>query len=404
MTISAGWGVRMNAVGLTTEELIDMSTILVAGYQAPPSLVDRADFICDGVADQTEMAAAVTRLKSEGGARIGLGPGYYNFSAPTDLFGNNDVDFERNLVIEGCGPANTRIALAANQAAAFRISQSAQVSIRNMGFEIGGSSHGISAYYSGNSASGYRSFWNSDFANLQFVGPWNGTHTGWAMHLGSFFRSRFTNIEAGGIGNGIRIFSENVNFNPGDSTFDRCFMDLSGGGNNRTAYSVESTTATGYMNQMDFQMMEAICSGTGCTGIYLGGTGPVISTRWSGINLEQFDTGFRVNNGENNILDGNYWTMRTGAASNTTRAIQFDTNAKNNKVRSLGYLYGANAFRLIESTATSTTHPHLVEHVKVLADTGATVTNNIGTAGAVIRKWIVAEGAGTATGVTVAPA
>ncbi len=406
MTISAGWGVLMTpgsvAPPSTPEELQDMSTILVASVGSPQSFKDRADYVCDGVADNTDFAAAVAQLKTEGGGRIGVGPGIFNFAAPVDLFGNNDVDFEMNLALAGMGPANTTIALAANQAAAFRISQSAQVQLSNMGFEISGSSHGISAYYSGDAASGYRSFWNSAFDNLEFKGPWDGSHTGWAMHLGSFFRSRFTNIEAGGIGGGIRIFSENANFNPGDSTFDRCFMDLSG--NNKTAYSVESLTANGFMNQLEFNMVEAIASGTGCTGIYLGGTGPVISTKWNGVNLEQFDTCFWVNNGEANHIDGNYWELRAGAGANTTQLIRLDTNARNNWVRNVGYWYVANSARLILSTATNTALPNLVEHVKILADTGSTVTNSIGTAGAVLRKWTVAEGGGTATGVTVTPA
>jgi hypothetical protein len=386
----------------TLGDLYDMSTILIAAVDSPASFKARADYVCDGTADNTDWATAVARLKTEGGGKIGVGPGTFQFAAPVDLFGNNDVNFERNLSITGMGPANTTVVLAANQAAAFRISQSAQVQLCDLGVEISGSSHGVSSYYSGNTASGYRSFWNSEFRNLEFKGPWDGTHTGWAMHLGSFFRSRFANIEVGGVGGGFRIFSENANFNPGDSTFDRCFVDLSG--NNKTAYSVESTTVNGFMNQMEFRMCEAIASGTGCTGIYLGGTGPVVSTKWFGINLEEFDTCFWVNNGEGNNIDGNYWNMRGAAAANTTQLIRFDTNARNNWVRNVSYWYAANATRLILSTATNTVMPNLVERVKIYADTGATLTNSISTAGAVLRKWTVAEGAGTATGVTVTPA
>jgi hypothetical protein len=375
--------------------------LYVAASNAPQAQKDRADYLCDGSADNVELASAITAARTAG-SKIVLSPGLFTLAALIELAGPNDVDADPlDVYFEGAGPNRTVLSAASGIACALRISQVARVHVRDLGFRVLGATHGIQSVATNTAAAGYRSFWLSSFKNLEFIGDYS-THSGWAMHLESPFRSVFENIEGNGIGNGIRMFSSNDNFNPGDLKLTRAFMDLVG--NNRTAYSVESLAAAGNMNQMEFEMVEAIASGTGCTGVYLGGAGPVNHTVWTGVNLEQFDRAFRINNGEGNEVEGNYWELRAGATGANGSVIQFDAGAKNNRVRSLRYLYSDAAHRLITSTATDTTHPNLVERVKLLADTGATITNSIGTAGAVIRKWTVAEGAGTATGVTVAPA
>ena len=371
----------------------------VAAADASAAEKAKATAVCDGTADNAEIQAAINACKGVG--VVQLSAGTFNLAAQLTITGDNDVDIEADQHLYGAGPSNTTLNVASGLASGIHITGSAKVHLAHFRLSVVGASHGISSAYSGVSASGYRSFWGSSFKNIQVVGPWNGTHTGYAFHLGSPFRSTFENLEAGGIGNGIRIFSENSNLNPGDCVFTRCFMDLTG--NNRRAYSIESTTVAGFVNQVEFCMVEAIASGTGCTGIWLGGTGPVISTNWLGTNLEQFDIGLHVSNGENNQIAGNYWQLRDGASANTTQAIRFESGARNNWVRSLGFLYVPNTVRWISSVASSTSHPNLVEHAKIYADSGALVTNTISTPGACIRKWTVAEGPGSASGVTVTP-
>lgn len=372
----------------------------VAASDASAAEKAKATAICDGTADNVEIQAAINACKGVG--IVQLSAGNFTLAAQLTIYGDNDVDAESDHHLYGAGPSNTSLNVASGVASGIHISRSAKVHLAHFRLAVVGASHGISANYSGVSASGYRSFWGSSFKNIQVVGPWDGSHSGYAFHLGSFFRSTFENLEAGGIGNGIRIYSENVNFNPGDATFTRCFMDLMG--NSRRAYSIESTVSGSLMNQVSMSMCEAIASGTGCTGYYLGGTDQVVSIKIHGSNLEQFDTGVHFNNAEGCTVDGNYWELRSGASSNTTQLIRFEAGAVNNEVQKISYWYVSNSAYLTLSTATSTSEPNLVEHVKILADTGATVTNNIGTAGAVIRKWVVKNGAGTATAVVVTPA
>lgn len=382
--------------------------LYVAAADAPAGERARADYLCDGVGDQVEIQAAVTAARSSG-ARVLLSPGGFNLSAPVELTGPNTVQSADQLdqYLEGAGPRRTRLIAASGIACALRISQVARVHVHNLGFQISGASHGIQSVATNTETAGWRSFWLSSFINLEFLGDWV-THTGWAMHLESPFRSVFVNIDGNGIANGIRMFATADDFNPGDFTFDRCFLDLFG--NNRRALSIESTVPAGNMNQAEIRMFEAIASGTGCVGVYLGGTGPVNHIIMTGVNLEQFDWGYWVGNGIGNEIEGNYWELRHGATGVNGSLLRFDTNAKGTRIRRIGFWYTTNAHRLITSTATSTQHPNAVERVYIYADTDtelgttANITNQIATAAAVLRKWIVAEGVGVASGVTVAPA
>ncbi len=393
------WATPSGGGGATTTAR--PNTIYVAASNASTAEKAKADFTCDGTADNVEIQSAITAAKT-GGQFVQLSPGTFNLAAYPEITGPNDVDLDSiDIYFRGAGPKRTVLIPASGVACGLRISQVARVHLSDFGVQVVGATHGIQAVATNTAAAGYRSFWMSSMKNIEVLGDWT-SHTGWAFHLESPFRSTFENLEGNGIGNGLRMFSSNNAFNPGDLKVTRSFFDLTG--NNMKAYSIESTVSDGNMNQCQFEMCEAIASGTGCTGIYMGGTGPVNHMIWTGINLEQFDYACHINNGYGNEVEGNYWELRDAATGAAGSLIRFDTNAKGNWIRRIGFMYSASAHRFITSTATNTAHPNLVEHAYVYADTGATITNSIGTAGAVIRKWITAEGGGTATGVTVTPA
>ncbi len=363
----------------------------VAASDASTAEKAKATAVCDGTADNVEIQAAIDASKGVG--VVQLSAGNFNLAAQLTLYGDNDVDVEKAQLLYGAGCWNTNLNVASGLASGIHISRSAKVHLAHFRLAVVGASHGISAAYSGVTASGYRSFWGSSFRDIQVVGPWDGTHTGYAFHLGSFFRSTFENLEVGGVGNGIRIFSENVNFNPGDSVFTRCFMDLMG--NNRHAYSIESTVSGSTMNQLEFVMCEAIATGTGCTGWYLGGTDAVVSVKIHGSNVEQVDTVVDFAYAIGCEFDGNYLELRNGATANTTQLVNIGANSIHNRVSKVSMWYTAGTAYLIKSVATDTAQPNLVEQVRIYADTGANITNSIGTAGAVIRKWTVKAGGGT---------
>jgi hypothetical protein len=375
--------------------------VYVAASNSPQAEKDRADYLCDGTADNVEIATAITAARTAG-SKVQFAPGTFQIAAFNEITGPNDVNVASiDVYYEGAGPARTVFNVASGIACGLRISQVARVHVSSMGFQVAGASHGIQAVATNTSTAGYRSFWGSSFRNLEFIGDWS-THSGYAMHLESPFRSVFENIEGNGIGNGIRMFSSHNAFNPGDLTMTRIFMDCVG--NNRRCYSFESTVADGNLNQISGSMLEGIVSGTGGTGFYFGGTGPVNYVHLAGLNLEQADSVAHFNNANGCSLAFNYVQLRDGASSNTTQFFRFEANARDNWIHKVGFAYVPGVVRWINSTATSTSHPNLVEHGKIYADSGSTITNSISTPGAVIRKWIVSEGPGTASGVTVTPA
>lgn len=380
------------------------STLYVAANDAPAADKTRADYLCDGTADDVEIQAAITTLKGQGGGAVLLSPGTFNIATRITIAGAGDVDVEQDIMLMGTGPSNTTLTLGTGQASCIEINACAKVHLHNFRIDLGtatSTAHGISST-AGNATAGYRSFWQSSFKNLTIVGDF-ASHTGYGLHLDSPFRSVFENIEVNGCGSGMRMYSTNNAFNPGDCVISRCFMDVIG--TNGFGYKIESTTADGNMNQIEFIMCEAIHSSTGGTGIYLGGTGPVNHTKWHGINLEQFDTCFRVNNGEGNWIDGNYWELRAGATA--TKLIQFEANALNNWVRGVNMWYSADTSVMITTTATTTGQPNLVERVKLLNDGGTHTNSPAGTlssaSGATFAKWIVVQGTSQA-GIAIAPA
>jgi hypothetical protein len=376
------------------------STLFIASSTASAEDKARADYTCDGTADDVQIQAAIGVLKAAGGGAVLLSPGTFKLNARIVIDGGGNVDVEQDIAIYGCGPSNSILdATASGLVSGVHLTGSCKVHLHNFGVNVQGSTHGISSAGTLTSTADYRSFWHSSFKNLEIVGDWSA-HTGYGLHLGSPFRSVFENIEIGGCGNGIRIFSENTNFNPGDCTFQRIFCDLVG--NSHRAYSIESTTADGNMNQMEFIMCEAITDGTGCTAIYLGGTGPVNHCKFHGINLEQFDTFVNFNSGEGNVIDGNYWELRGSSGLN---GLVYGSGATDNEVSRVGMWYVGTACNMFSKAGGSATQPNTVEKVAFFLDGAAASLGFSGPANTpgtdtLLRKRI-SNGGGTSAGSNV---
>lgn len=71
------------------------ATITVAANDARPEVKDMADFVCDGIGDQTEILAAISKLPTSGGT-VKLSEGHFNLSTGIVITSNN-------ITLEGCG-------------------------------------------------------------------------------------------------------------------------------------------------------------------------------------------------------------------------------------------------------------------------------------------------------------
>jgi hypothetical protein len=257
-------------------------TLWVAAADAPSQFAD-APYICDGTADQDQINTA---LNNALGLRVGLSPGTFNLSASITLNGSNNVDAEVSRYLRGSGTyATTLVAAAGVNAIVLANAVCPHVSDLRINLPAG-AGNGIHSTRSAGAQAGNRSFFHGSIKNVQVNGPWNGTHTGWGLNLGSGFRYVAENVEVSGTGNGIRVLNESAAFNCGDAVFLRCFVEIIGA--NGTAYHVSSPT--GNANQVAFITCHGIADpgSAGTTMWKFDGAGATSHIRVVNSNAEQF--------------------------------------------------------------------------------------------------------------------
>lgn len=336
-----------------------------------------ADLETDGTADDVQFQTAIDALLAAGGGVILVAPGTYAISTALSLVHNGTNDYESpGVAIVGSGMHNTYL-IAGNNVNCISISGGISVSIKDMTIKVRGTGSGIVSAMNTTPADLYQAFWNSTFENLYFAKEGVSSHTGWAMDLGSPFRSRFTNIEVYGLHNGIRLKSEHADFNPGDCTFDRVFIELDSS-TGSIGLSIVSTNSMGSMNQMTFNMVEFFDNASGGTAISFTGTGGDGGNHniFTGINIEQFSTLVSIAAGISNRFDLNYIEA---AASGSF--FVFASSAKGNHIRSVGMGYvGTRTITVINDANTDANDPNILENCYLGIDSGGTANATVTTA------------------------
>ena len=360
-----------------------LPAIVVAASDAPSEWTAAADYTCDGTADDVQIQSAITAAQVAGNPIL-LSPGTFNISTTILIAGTNNPDTGFHITIQGAGMTTTNLNTAAN-VDCMKVYNTAKVNLWDFGIIVAtGSGNGLVSVAS--ASANRRSFFWSSFRNLLVTGDWAGTSTGWAFKLGSPFRSTFDNIESGGMKNGMQIYSEYSDFNPGDCAFNRMFMEIIGAGG--VAYNIQSPTGNGVMNQMTFNMIEAFANSGTSTGILMDGAGQGSSwNRFNGVNLEQFATLVDIQNAEGNDFRFNYIEATSGGT-----VFKCGTTAGNNRFQA-DYVYANSAQTLINDGNTSAHGPNRFENIKMYADTSASMT--ITKVASTIINGSVVEGTGT---------
>lgn len=259
-------------------------TLWVAASDAPAQFAD-APYICDGVADQVQINAALANAL---GLKVGLSPGTFNLSASIVMNGTDNADAELSRYLRGSGTYATSLVAAAG-INAIQLALAVSPHVADLRIQLpAGAGHGIYSTRSATGAAQNRSFFHGSFRNLQIEGPNNGTHTGWAMSLGSGYRFVAENIEIMGVGNGIRVVNENAAFSCGDAVLSRCMVKVIG--TNAKAYQVSSPTGTAQLVTFVDCNAYADPASTGTVGWTFDGAGATGNCRVVGCNAEQFDT------------------------------------------------------------------------------------------------------------------
>ncbi|MCX5537744.1 hypothetical protein OG785_45645 [Streptomyces sp. NBC_00006] len=338
----------------------------VAANDAPTAEKTRADYLCDGTADNVQIQQAIDAAKTAGGGIVQLSVGTFHLAATLTITGNTDEDNADTLTLRGVGTQATTLTMAAN-VNGIELTNWAMANIENLGIVVAGSGSGIhsTAVLSGNEVS----FWHSSFRNLRLNGGFTPTNTGWGMDLAMPWRSAFENIEIEGTRNGMRLSNQGTVQNAGDCTFTRMFIEIVGTGG--TAIHVSSPSNN--MNQNDFNMVEIGANSTGCTGILIDGAGGGASQRFWGLNAEQFQTLINVANGESNVFDCNYITCDTGQAGN--KAFVCGANAYNNRFSAKWLnVAGGDACKVTEDANTTSNCPNIFDGIRLELNTGASAT------------------------------
>lgn len=330
----------------------------------------RADYLCDGVADEIQIQAAIDAVQAEGGGIVQMSPGTFNIAATIEINGTLDENDPRTVALEGCGQQVTELTVASG-VVGITISDWAQVHLEKFGMLISGAGIGIKSVGVNDVGDNNTvSFWHSSFRDLRINGGFAASSTTWAMWLEMPWRSVFENIEIEGTRNGIRLANDSAIQNAGDCVFSRFFVEIVGTG----GYALYVDSIDGNMNQNVWIDFEAGANSTGCTGIYLGGTVGTASQRFIGnLNLEQFQTLINVANGNSNTFDCNYVTCDTGGATN--KGFVTGSNSYNNTFRAAYFnIASGDTVQVIEDANTTSNAPNIFERIRFENNTGGTVT------------------------------
>jgi hypothetical protein len=356
------------------------------------------NYNCDGTADDVEINAALTALRSGVGGRVLLTAGTYNLAAPINIDGFDDVDVEQDLYLQGQGPKNTTLAVASGVAAGIRLRNCVRAHVSDLGLTITGTSTGVLAVPSVAGAGGRRSAWLSTIARVQVIGPFNGTDTGRAFDMNNVFRASMRDIEVNGTTNGMRWLNSTADFNAGDSTVDRCFIDIGSGGVNGTAYDIVSTA--GNMNQLFF----STCHGIGNPSVAaqacwrISGAGNSSHVRTINCNAEQFATTVSISSTSSDIRIGLvHVTLRNG--STLVNSAGYDSSVS----CGLAYIEPAATVSIVTDSNGYAAKPNVYGPISTYVDTGGTANITLGTTGTIRDSVTDGDSATIATGLKKFP-
>ncbi|GLY08278.1 hypothetical protein [Actinoplanes sp. NBRC 101535] len=351
----------------------------VAAVNAPTGFAG-ANYFCDGVADDVQINTALNNVL---GLPVMLSPGDYYIAAPVQLLGVNDVDTETTKILRGSGTYNTVLHVTSGILAGIQLGDAVCPVVSDLTLSIAGATHGIYATKPVAVGAGERSFWHGTIERVAIKGPFvSGSHTGWAMSLGSGFRFTVTNIEVAGVLNGIRVLNESATFNCGDAVFSRCFVEIIGNGG--TAYNISSPA--GSCNQMTFIACFGIAqpANTGTTMWKFDGGSSHIRVIDS--NAEQFLTTVSLGSSSRDcVVDMVHVTLRNGA-------VLADLDGYFSQVMcGLAYVEPAATVTLVDDD--NSYHPNVFGPCAIYADTGSTVNGDV--VETLVLKDIVLDGPGT---------
>jgi hypothetical protein len=350
------------------------ATLTVAANNASTRDKAKADYLCDGTADDVEINAALQAVKASGG-KVQLSAGTFNLAAPLYLEGNNDPVTSPTVALFGSGAVTTLLSGAANSnVVVMRYMPKPQM--KGFSINVDGTGDAIKCVANTTGSNDRRGFWMGAFDDIFVYGSGVNAHSGWVMNLENPFRSVFRNIQSGNnIKNGIRLYANNPAFNAGNVVMMCCQMGLDVA--NGTGYKIECADAGGFINIATFIECDAIDTASGSTssiGWHFKGSGTsyfaardllVLRT-----NVEQFNTCAKFEHSANVEFNANYVDTK-----NNGTVFDCSSDSVNNQL-SVQYVYvssGKTVSAMVDAN-TDALKPNMLWRSFARVEGGATLT------------------------------
>lgn len=196
----------------------------VAAVDAPDSF-DPAQYICDGVADDVQIQAAINNAF---GMRVALSPGTFNLAAPVVMAGPDNAALVTSRYLTGSGVTATKLVVGSGVVTGIQFTNGVSAHLSDFTIQVAGGSRGIYSTHTSTPAAQYRAWFNGSIRRVTIQGPSDGTHTTFALSLKSILQCTIQDVHVNGTGFGMEFVSEDGSFIGGFTLVERCSVTTTG--------------------------------------------------------------------------------------------------------------------------------------------------------------------------------
>lgn len=339
------WGGAAGASSTPIDYIVYNDAGVTKGFKTATNVIISSNANADVVL-RAILANATSTASAPYATSIHVKSGTYTLSSTT-TFPGDETDYGPSWTLIGDGIEATRFVV--SNTGGFNFTDRPKINFRNFSMYLNGSANGIS---SKSGASGERSFWKSTIDSVMFTAT-NTSHYGYAMLLGNPLRNNYNNIQILHVGNGIKEYSENSSFNPGDSVYSNVQCNLKTNTVGNVCYNFDGSLGS-IVNQDTFIDVNASNDIGSKTAWRLN------NTKWQkaiGLNVEGFTTTTELYNGSY----GNYFEYNYVIASST--GSTFFSTMGSSVSNSFGCSYldtPTGTYTVFTDTNTDTKQPNLV--------------------------------------------
>ena len=353
-----------------------LGELWIAAHDSPPEF-QGADYVCDGVDDQVQFAAALTA--AAGRRVVRPAPGTYRFSAAA-VVDSAGADGGTAAIV-GLNRDSAVIEVASSAAAAFQVAGSQLVLVENLSFVLSGSAAALAG-----------GPWHSRLVNIAIEG--DGTHTGWALDFSGAQNVLIESVRCEAVGNGVRLR------NSTSAIFmHRVTVDVQAD----NSYGLLCDVGTGWMSRIFVEESEFITFSAGSTAIKTisGPTKTISGLRMQGLKVGGFATALDVEGTAASEFGFAY--VNSSYEANTT-LFRFDARSYGNVV-SATELYAQASLALANDANTQEPPvPNILDGMRVQGEAGVVVSLVRNPLGTTVLRDITTRGAGNAAAVSRPPA